>query len=491
MQIQQLQTQLFQSRKLRRELCYNSHQWFFSTYFADYIKHPTADLHRDLFAITEDEQIKMAVIVAFRGCGKSTTMTLSLPIWAIIGKPKKKFVVIVCQTQYQARLCLINIRRELENNDLLDNDFGPFFEQREEWSASTLLIPKLNARITAVSTDQSIRSIRHGQHRPDLIVCDDVEDLSSVKTREGRNKIYDWLSGDLIPAGDTDTKYIIIGNLLHEDSMMMRLKERIQKKELDGIYREWPILINDKPTWPGKFPDRESIEAKKRTIGNKVAWHREYLLEILPDEDQIIDARSIQFYDELPAMNQENEYLNSFISADLAISQKDTADYTAIVIVHAYGFSPKERRYYIDKRIVNKRHGHLATLETIEGFYHSLYAESPQKPMALIEAVQYQTAVVEQLKENGMQTKGIKITTDKRARLQMASPAFEQSRVFFPKTETARLAIQQIIGFGVEKYDDLVDAITMAINFIQTKVELRLRIILDDGHKIYTIVYKD
>lgn len=71
--------------------------------------------------------------MSFRGSAKSTIMTVSYPIWAIIGKLQKKFIVILSQTQYQARLHLANIKAELESNELLKQDLGPFYEVNEEW----------------------------------------------------------------------------------------------------------------------------------------------------------------------------------------------------------------------------------------------------------------------------------------------------------------------------------------------------------------------
>lgn len=490
----EIQKRLFSDKKFRSELTTQSHQWFFSTYFANHITHATADFHREMFQITEDEDIPLAVIVAFRGSAKSTIMTMSYPIWAVVGVQQKKFVVIASQTQYQARMHLTNIKRELEGNELLANDLGPFVEQREEWGSTSLYIPKYNARITAISTEQSVRGIRHGAFRPDLIICDDVEDMASVKTREGRNKTYDWFTGEVIPAGDTYTKRIVIGNLLHEDSLLMRLKERIENNETDGIYREWPVVKDGKSLWLGKYPDKAAINALRRSVGNKIAWEREYKLRIIPDEDQIIDPHWIAYYDELPTKTEANQYVNSFISVDLAISQRDTADFTAIIVIHVFGYAPQDRRYYIDKRLVNKRLSHLQTLEEVTAIYHSLNAGSSRKPLALIEAVAYQSAVVEQLKNRGIETRGVNIHSDKRARLQMASPLFEQSAVFFPKTTSIKPIIQQLIGFGVEKYDDLADAISMGLNFAQTKIDYQLTIAyVENGiqKSIYTLKYKN
>lgn len=472
----ELQDKLFTDKQVRAEVTTQSHQWFFSTYFSAYVTHETADLHRDLFAISEDESLPLAVIVAFRGSGKSTIMTLSYPIWAVLGRLQKKFVLIASQTQYQARVHLTNIKRELESNELLANDLGPFVEQREEWGSTSLYIPKYNARITAISTEQSVRGIRHGQYRPDLIICDDVEDMASVKTREGRNKTFDWFTGEIIPAGDTYTKRIVVGNLLHEDSLLMRLKERIENDEIDGSFREWPIVKDNKSLWPGKYPDKQSLNVLRRTIGNKIAWEREYMLRIIPDEDQIIDARWIQYYDELPEKTEENQYINSFLSVDLAISEKASADCTAVVIVHVFGFEQEKRKYYIDKRFINDRISHLQTLDSIAAMYNPLLHDChedgrEEEPRALVEQVAYQTAALEQLKHRGIDAVGVKIHADKRARLQLASPLFEMGMVYFPKSRAIAPIIQQIVGFGVEKHDDLADAVSMALNYIQTKVK--------------------
>jgi predicted phage terminase large subunit-like protein len=505
METDELQSTLFTDKKVRAEVTTQSHQWFFSTYFSAYVTHETADLHRDLFAISEDVNLPLAVIVAFRGSAKSTIMTMSYPIWAIVGKLQKKFVLIASQTQYQARVHLTNIKRELESNELLANDLGPFVEQREEWGSTSLYIPKYNARITAISTEQSVRGIRHGQYRPDLIICDDVEDMSSVKTREGRNKTFDWFTGEIIPAGDTYTKRIVVGNLLHEDSLLMRLKERIEDDEVDGIFREWPIMKGNKSLWPGKYPDKQSINKLRRTIANKIAWEREYMLRIIPDEDQVIDTRWLQYYDELPEKSEENEYINSFVSVDLAISEKASADCTAIVIVHVYGFKPQDRKYYIDKRFINDRISHMHTLDSIVTMYKSVLVDNDlledreEEPRALIEQVAYQTAALEQLKHRGIEAVGVKIHGDKRSRLQLASPLFEMGMVYFPKDRVIAPIIQQIVGFGVEKHDDLADAVSMALNYIQTKVKWEVTFGWgwlggpgDDEHiTCYGIVYDD
>jgi hypothetical protein len=207
---------------------------------------------------------------------------------------------------------MMNLRRELESNAVLKNDLGPFREESDEWGSSSLVFSNSNARITAGSSEQSIRGLRHNQHRPDLIICDDVEDIASTKTREGRNKTYQWLTSEVIPAGDRNTRLVVIGNLLHEDSLLMRIKEDVEKERISGIFKAYPLIENGKILWPGKYPSMEDIEKEKKKAGNEFAWQREYLLNIVPAEDQAIHLQWFHFYNELPQkLNLDEGYTSN------------------------------------------------------------------------------------------------------------------------------------------------------------------------------------
>ena len=293
--------EMVKNQAVRRKLAFDSHFLFFHIYFSHYIDYDTADFQKDMFALTEDESIKNIVMVAFRGSGKSTIMNTSLPIWSILGKPQCKYVVIVGLTQEQAKRHLKNIKQELESNALLKADLGPFNEIENEWSAYSLEIPGLGARITAVSIDQSIRGTRHGAHRPDLIICDDVEDLNSVKTLESRDKVDDAITSEIIPAGTPDTRFVVIGNMLHEDSFIMRLRKRIVRNDFDGEFRSYPVLNEEGVClWPGKFPDKDSIERERKRIGKESSWQREYMLHIVTNQDRVIHPEWIKTYPVLP-----------------------------------------------------------------------------------------------------------------------------------------------------------------------------------------------
>lgn len=458
---------LMRDRRARQAVASHNHLLFFHIYLSRYVKYPTADFQRQLFKLTEDPAIKHAAIVAFRGSAKTTIMTLSYPLWSILGVQQRKFVLLLSQTQSQAQQMLVNLKREIENNDILRNDFGALDRQTDEWGRESLVIKKYGARIMAASTETSIRGVRFGEHRPDLIICDDVEDLQSVKTREGRNKTYDWLMGDVIPAGDTGTRVIVIGNLLHEDSLLMRLKSDVTNKRLDGSFLAFPLLDeNNQPLWSGKFTDQKSINTLRRTVPSPSAWEREYMLNIVPDQDQIIFQEWIQYYDELPP---DQDY-RSAMAVDLAIGTKTSNDFTAILSARVYGYRDK-LRIFILPNIVNRRLTFPEQLLTIKTL-----ADALGHPNIYIEDVAYQRSIIQQLQRDRYRAYGAKVFgQDKQSRLQAQTPLLQAGQVHFPR-HGAELLINQLTGFGVEKHDDLADAFAILLQMISERDRGQVRV---------------
>lgn len=448
---------LIHDPQARAEVCRNSHYLFFHVYFGHYVGYATAPFQKELFGITESDKVRMAVVEAFRGSGKTTIMNLSYPIWAILGKQRKKFVVLLAHTQEQARQYLKNIKQELEQNALLRADLGPFEEPNDEWRGTSIVLPKYGARITVVSSEQKMRGLRHHQYRPDLILADDLEDLQSVKTKEGRDKLYEWLMGDVIPAGDLHTKIIVIGTRLHNDSLIMRLRQNIDDGKLAGIHRRYPLMNDERiPVWPAKFPTPAEIESLHQTVPNEQAWQREYLLKIIPDDDQLVHEDWIAYYDELPS-EERGDYRYAIVGIDLAISQSDTADYTAMVAAKVFG-SGDNLRVYILPHPVNERLDFPQTVDRVRALSKAI-----GRPKLIIENVGYQQALIDQLKTYNLFAIGFSPHGgDKRAKLTMATPMVQNGKILFPKKGVEELLVQ-LIGFGVEKHDDLTDAFAMMI----------------------------
>lgn len=294
-QLDHFKQRLLQDKRLRIELIRKSFLWFSVIYFQEHLKYHLARYQFEMIHLAESSD--NLVIVAFRGSGKSTIINLMCTLWSVMGIQNKKSLAIISRTQDQARQHFANIKRELETNLLLKSDLGPFQEDKNVWNASSLILTDYDARITAVSMDQSIRGIKHGANRPDFLLCDDLEDTNSVKTQKERDKTFEFFKSELIMAGDTNTRVIVIGNLLHEDSLIMRLKKEIDEGKIDYQYREYPFLDDQqKCLWPQRFPTEANIENEKKRVGNEKVWMREMLLKIVPSDRPIIHYEWLQFY---------------------------------------------------------------------------------------------------------------------------------------------------------------------------------------------------
>jgi len=418
-----------------------------------------APVHETLFEKLEDQSNGRVIAMVFRGGGKSSICTTAFPLWAILGVHQAKHVLIVSRTTQQAQQHLENIKIECESNPFLKKDFGEVFQKETPWNATSLTFSKVRAQVTAVSSEQSMRGIRYGASRPDIIILDDVEDIASVKTKESRDKLFDWFTGDLLPAGNENTRLIVVGNNLHNDSLLNRLIARADNGQMEATIIRQPIMNEDgSSAWTARFPDQDSLEAYRRTIPSDRAWQQEMMLQPTSPEDQIIQEEWIHYYDELPEDGGVTSYFA--IGIDLAISQKSMADKTAMIraVVHGTGHNMK---IYILPYPVNKQ---LTGAQGVESAMNLVEESKGKRTRVFVESVAYQKIFVELLRSNGVRDvyEYQPGSMSKEDRLMSIASLIEEGRVVFPKAG-AQFVIDQTVGFGVEKYDDLVDALTTLV----------------------------
>jgi len=442
---------------------------FFAIYFSEYITSKPAKFHYEMFKLAQSAH-RVKVIQAFRGSGKSTIMNTALAIWGVLGRREDKFVLTTSQTRQQAKLHFLNVKTELERNELLRRDLGPFQTDENEWGSNSIVLSNSGARITFASTEQSTRGMRHGPHRPDLIICDDVEDINSAKTKEGRNKIFNWLTGEILPCGSEKTQIIVIGNMVHEDGLLARLQIMIEEKKLDGIFRQYPLIDEaGNCLWPSRYPDEASLMALKQSIGSEIAWQREMLLNIIADEDRVIDRSWLHFYDEMPDDPGRELFMFAVVSIDLAISEKEHADFTAIIsaVVYKNKNCSNGRQIFIKPYPINKHMDFPTTLSCIKEQARRVIPGITAE--LVIEDVGFQAAYGQALKLEGYKVTQYPLRgQDKRTRLAFTSEFIKNGTVVFPRKGCEDL-INQIVNFGIEKHDDLADAFSMCIDHCITK----------------------
>jgi predicted phage terminase large subunit-like protein len=80
-----------------------------------------------------------------------------------------------------------------------------------------------------------------------------------------------------------------------------------------------------------------------------------------------------------------------------------------------------------------------------------------------VESVAYQEALPQMLEMHGIEAESIKPKGDKRTRLSLTSTSIKSGIIKFPRQGCEDL-IRELVGFGVEKHDDLADAFSLLVN---------------------------
>ena len=270
---------------------------------------------------------------------------------------------------------------------------------------------------------------------------------------------------EIVPLGNPNgtTRIFVLGNFLHEFSLVGRLSMQIQLKQRSGVSKRYPLLDDmGNCLWPGMFPDEASIEAKRREINDDAIWSREYLLTIISDSDKLVPLSYIHFYDpkDLPPKN-DTSYAYTWSAVDLAISQTNEADFTAIVSAQVYRTGEDIKIYILPDPIQKK----VNFSEAIEAMQQLLEKQGePKTTKMFIESVSFQDIYYQQMFRDGYhQVESVKPKFDKRTRLALITKFIKDGTIVFPRDKADALIIE-LIGFGKENHNDLVDSLTMLVS---------------------------
>ncbi len=312
---------------------------------------PIPDCHREWWQLCTSPE-RFVAIAAPRGHAKSTAITHSYTLACLLFR-QRQFALIVSDTETQAVLFLQDIKKELEDNEDLQTLFGIAKDERgrvklAKDSETDIIVEFEDGaqfRVMAKGSEQKVRGLKWGSKRPDLIVCDDLENDEIVMNPERREKFRRWFYGALLPSRGENGIVRIVGTILHLDSLL----ERLMPPEHDKmtVFEELKIWTPKRMSWKAvkyrahnedksKFlwPDKHSkVELEKiyqnyKEQGLTDVYYQEYLNRPI-DESSALFRKS----DFLPVKPEDREKpLNYYIACDLAVSEKQKADWTVFVV---------------------------------------------------------------------------------------------------------------------------------------------------------------
>ena len=420
-----------------------------------------------------DRSEKQINIIAPRGHAKSSIVGGVYPLYHLMFDKGPKLIVLVSRTQDHAVKLLGTIKDVLDFSPQFRQLFGYWGMNSAKSWAKTEVQLKDGSMIICKGTGQQLRGIKHGNQRPTLIIVDDPEDENNTKTSEAMEGNLRWLLQSAIPSLDPRKGRIaIIGTPIHQRCIVETLKDMAGWKNF--LFK--PDLDNNKALWNEWQPIDKLRQKKKEleSIGRVSVFYREYLCEIVGDEDQLFKDEYIQYYDgkimyqgdkaylELKSLNDEPKSeiraVNVFMGVDPASSTAQTADYSTIV---SLAIDKKGNRFVLP--YYRKRATPMNLAESIQTQFNTY---KPNKTR--IESVGYQEMLREYVKkrceEENIFISGLEIKerprNSKSSRLETMQPYFAQKKFYISKD--MRELRDELLLHPRGKHDDLLDGLFYA-----------------------------
>ncbi len=303
---------------------------------------PVPPFHKEMWELCTSDEPKVA-IAAPRGHAKSTAITHAY-ILAMVLFRVKSFCLLVSDTESQAAEFLGDIKAELNGNEALRKTFKIKKLLKEtETNLICLMSDGHKFRIQAKGSEQKVRGLKWLGKRPDLIVGDDLENDEIVMNPDRREKFRRWFMNALIPCG-SDTCWVrIVGTILHLDAMLMRL---LEDDTWESLFYEAHNPDFTEILWPEQWPKERllQVRASYEAQNNLDGYSQEYLNRPIATGNAYFNLDYFQDFerDGEKAVIPNLEY---FAAADFAISEKEKADYTVIVVG---GVDPDGILYVVD-----------------------------------------------------------------------------------------------------------------------------------------------
>lgn len=430
---------------------------------------------------------RYVAIAAPRGFAKSTAITHSYVLASLLFR-ERDYVLILSGTEAQAIQFLNDIKSELLENDDLKELFGigRFIKDSE----SDIIVEMQDGhkfRVQAKGAEQRLRGLKWNGKRPNLVVGDDMEEDEQVMNKDRREKFRRWFFGALVPILSEDGVIRLVGTILHMDSMLERLmpENQLQTRQKHKFLIVDPLKTytdhhlpwksvkyrahNDdfsELLWPDRWTKDELLTKRLAYIdqGMPDVYAQEFLN--IPIDESTAYFKKANFEAMIEA--DRGLKLNYYITCDLAVSEKDKADYTAFVI----GGLDENGMLHI-RNVIRERMDALQIVDTIfalEGLY---------KPEVFgIEEGAISKAIgpflYEQMPKRGIYPNFIplKPSTDKISRARSISARMKARGVKFDKQADWYQTLEdEMVRFPRDKHDDQVDAMAYLGLILERMVE--------------------
>lgn len=305
---------------------------------------PTPQMHREAWALYTSDHPQV-MCIAPREHAKSTSLT-TVYILAEVLFRNSDYVMLVGSTEEFAAEQLGNIADELRTNEDIVREFGV---KRFVIDSRVDITVEMNDghtfRILCRGSEQRIRGRLWKGKRPNLLVGDDLEDDEQVENADRRAKFRRWFFRAAKQALGRYGKTRLHGTILHDDSLLNRLRRNSSWKHLyykaHASFDDFSDIL-----WPEQWPE-ERLKARRQEFidaGDAAGYSQEFLNDPLDHSDSFLRA------DDFLSMGDKDYESDKIIcaAADFAVSRADKANRTSFVVG---GKDVTNNLHFLDQRV--------------------------------------------------------------------------------------------------------------------------------------------
>ena len=480
-----------------------------------------ADFHVELTDMMNEvsndrPNAKVAAAIA-RSHGKSTYLSRAFPISEVLYR-KRRYIITISETPTVAKANMEWIRNQLKYNKKLRADFGPLLSPKDQSNITDngeefiAWHPEGDTRkqialVQAASTGQALRGRNWNGTRPDLIICDDLEDArpgGNASTAEQRTKLRQWFFSTVMPLGDPKgarTAFVIMGTTVNKFALLMHiLYERadfkskvyraiINPPEREDLWEECRLIYINRDN-PNRSADAQQFYEDNRQemdLGAKVLWpevqplwklmtwkwdngslafNTEYQNNPIDQENMIFNPETFTYWSDVnPGMEFPHSLYTISFGVDVAMG-KTRGDYSALSVTARH----KENGsiYVIDSFVDRiKPDGYINVIvEKVKQWQPDIIAAEAQAAQEFIVDTLKHRLIAEGYPAN-TRVKKIYQRARKELRIEAMLPDIENGTIKFHRKHSQLL--EQFETYGQGGADDAPDSLEMSISASKTR----------------------
>jgi predicted phage terminase large subunit-like protein len=402
------------------------------------------------------------------GHSKSTIISVMFPVWVWIHMPHARWL---CASNNISLALRDNMdARRLIESDWFQLCYGDRFQLSEQQNAK-MFYSNDHSGYRMATAVKARTTGKRGTH----LHIDDPHD--AMEGEKDRKAVIDWFGNTwLSRLNDYETGVmIVVGQRIHHADLTGHILKNLDGWEHLNLPTEYepsrkcftsigwsdPRTLEGELLWPEKFP-QATINDLKKSLGSMV-YAAQYQQSPVPLEGGMFKSHWLRYftshgdYYELETGGSVRRVQAGtcvkFITCDLAISEKQNADYTVFAV---WGVTEEKDLLLLD--VFRDRIDNPTQQKEIQFLYQRY-----QPSYIVVETVAYQLSFVQQLRTLGLPVREFKPVKDKVARAITASVMYEGGKVYHLKN-TAWLTDteQELLLFPKATHDDVVDNVSMA-----------------------------